>query len=107
MLTSSPKRGVDPAARRASGLHYLGGVSIESPAREKQCRGLEPRALPWTSTRRYGTAAGTCDLRNVRRAHVGPLPLASQSKHTELLVRPAPAAAGRKWSMSNRAWRRA
>src|SRR5713101_1985505 len=105
MLTSGAKRGVDPAARRASGLHYLGGVPVESPARKEQCRGLEPRALPWASTRRYGTAAGTCDLWNVRGTHVGPLPLAAQSKHTDLLVRPAPAAAGRKWSMSNRARR--
>src|ERR1700693_182842 len=107
MLTSGAKRGVDPAARHASRLHYLGGVPVESPAPEEQCLGLEPRSCPWASTRRYGTAAGTCDLWNVRGTHVGPLPLASQSKHTDLLVRSAPAAAGGKGAIVNSARGRA
>ena len=53
-------------ARHASRLHCLGGVPIEPPAREDQCGRLEPRAVPWASTRRYGTAAGACDLWNLR-----------------------------------------
>jgi DNA invertase Pin-like site-specific DNA recombinase len=60
------QRGVDPAARRASGLHYLGRVSVEPPTREEQCSRLERRAMAWTGTRRHGTAAGACDLWNLR-----------------------------------------
>ena len=52
--------------RDISRLHCLGGVPIEPPAREDQCGRLEPRAVPWASTRRYGTAAGACDLWNLR-----------------------------------------
>lgn len=50
MLASGAQRGMDPAARRASGLHYLGGVSVEPPTREEQCRRLERRSMSWTGT---------------------------------------------------------
>jgi hypothetical protein len=56
------------------GYITLGGAPIEPPAREEQCGCLEPRAVPWTSTRRYGTAAGlvirgTCGERMSVRYH--------------------------------------
>src|SRR5215831_13768615 len=70
---------MDSVARHASRLHYLGGVPVELPARESQCGRLEPRAMPWTGTRRYGAAAGAGDLWNLRGTHVGLLALASQS----------------------------
>src|SRR5215467_15410747 len=96
---------MDSVARHASRLHYLGGVPVELPARESQCGRLEPRAMPWTGTRRYGAAAGAGDLWNLRGTHVGPLPLASQSKRTDVLVRSTSAAARREWSVPNRARR--
>ena len=74
----------------SSGLYYLGRVPVESPAREEQCARLERGSAPWAGTRRHGAAAGTGDLWNLRRTHVRPLPLASQSKRTDLLVRPGP-----------------